>query len=326
MSANSRLRAPSSSPCRASPSGSARCRRFADVSVECRAGEVHAVVGENGSGKSTLLGIASGFLAPDEGVVEIGGKRLQAAHAAEALRLGLGMAYQTYAQVAEPQRGREPLPRGALRRSGRRSARWTRGRGASCGSSTSRSRRTRRSGTSPLAERQLLEVVKALLARPKVLLLDEPTTALGPGEVERLHAARRSAVRPGASASSTSATGCRRCSGSLTGSRCSATARSQGTHGRAEMSEERLVALMIGRPLQLAFPARSERRRATEVLLRSPGSAAAVRAARPDAPQRGEILGIAGAEGNGQDEILRTLAGVAAGGRNRSGATARRST
>src|SRR3954468_13525403 len=70
-----------------------------DVSVECRAGEIHAVVGENGSGKSTLLGIASGYLAPDEGSVQIGGTPLHAADAADALRLGLGMAYQNYAQV-----------------------------------------------------------------------------------------------------------------------------------------------------------------------------------------------------------------------------------
>jgi ribose transport system ATP-binding protein len=43
-----------------------------EVSVDCRAGEIHALVGENGSGKSTLLNIASGFLAPDEGTVVIG--------------------------------------------------------------------------------------------------------------------------------------------------------------------------------------------------------------------------------------------------------------
>ena len=65
-----------------------------------RPGEVHALVGENGSGKSTLLGVASGFLAPDEGTVEIGGQRLQHADAVEALRYGLGMAYQNYAQSA----------------------------------------------------------------------------------------------------------------------------------------------------------------------------------------------------------------------------------
>ncbi len=70
-----------------------------EVSVDCYGGEIHALVGENGSGKSTLLGIASGFLAPDEGSVEIGGRPLATASVAEAMRLGLGMAYQTYSQV-----------------------------------------------------------------------------------------------------------------------------------------------------------------------------------------------------------------------------------
>ena len=50
-------------------------RALREVSVDCRAGEIHALVGENGSGKSTLLGIASGFLAPDHGTVEIAGRQ-----------------------------------------------------------------------------------------------------------------------------------------------------------------------------------------------------------------------------------------------------------
>src|SRR5690606_41663988 len=52
-------------------------RALSDVSFECRAGEIHALVGENGSGKSTLLGIASGFVEPDTGTVRIGGKELR---------------------------------------------------------------------------------------------------------------------------------------------------------------------------------------------------------------------------------------------------------
>src|SRR6266540_1413004 len=113
-----------------------------DVSLDCRAGEIHALVGENGSGKSTLLGIASGFLAPDEGTVVVGETERRRVSPAESRELGLGIEVSPNA------------PAGAL----------------------------------SLAERQLLEVVKALLAQPKVLLLDEPTTALGPEDVERLHA------------------------------------------------------------------------------------------------------------------------------------------
>src|SRR5215471_20483962 len=70
-----------------------------DVSVDCHPGEIHALVGENGSGKSTLLGIASGFVPPDGGTVEIGGNLRRRGSPAEARRLGLGMAYQTYSHV-----------------------------------------------------------------------------------------------------------------------------------------------------------------------------------------------------------------------------------
>ena len=157
-----------------------------DVSMECRAGEVHAVVGENGSGKSTLLGIASGYLAPDDGVVEIGGQRLHAAQAAEALRLGLAMAYQNLAQVqtlsvaenlflAAPSDERPHF---------REMASWAADKLRQFDVRVSPGARM---ASLALGERQFLEVVKALLVTPKVLLLDEPTTALAPMEVERLH-------------------------------------------------------------------------------------------------------------------------------------------
>src|SRR5437867_13222400 len=67
-----------------------------EVSVDCRAGEIHALVGENGSGKSTLLGIASGFLTPDEGTVVVGGTEHRRVSPAESRSLGIGIAYQTY--------------------------------------------------------------------------------------------------------------------------------------------------------------------------------------------------------------------------------------
>ena len=63
-------------------------RALREVSVDCRAGEIHALVGENGSGKSTLLGIASGFLAPDDGTVDIDGKQRRRVTPAENPRHG----------------------------------------------------------------------------------------------------------------------------------------------------------------------------------------------------------------------------------------------
>src|SRR4249919_4268063 len=110
-------------------------------------------------------------------------------------------------------------------------------------------------GSLSLAQRQLLEVVKALLARPKVLLLDEPTTALGPEEVESLHALVFEQSRAGVGIVYVS----HRLPEVLGIADRVTVLRdgvSQGTFEAASMSEESLVTLMIGRPLQLAFPER----------------------------------------------------------------------
>ena len=78
-------------------------RALSNVSFDCRPGEVHALVGENGSGKSTLLGVASGFVDPDLGKVQIGGRTLRRDSPALARKLGLAMAYQDTSLIqAEP--------------------------------------------------------------------------------------------------------------------------------------------------------------------------------------------------------------------------------
>ena len=71
-------------------------RALTSVSFDCRAGEVHALVGENGSGKSTLLGIASGFVAPDRGTVRIGGRPLLRDSPALSRRLGRPSWWDSY--------------------------------------------------------------------------------------------------------------------------------------------------------------------------------------------------------------------------------------
>jgi ABC-type sugar transport system ATPase subunit/ribose/xylose/arabinose/galactoside ABC-type transport system permease subunit len=280
----------------------------ADVSIECYAGEIHAVVGENGSGKSTLLGVACGVQAPDHGVVEIVGQRLTVASTAATVKLGLGMAYQNYSQVLELSVAENLLlatPVDERPAYGEMNS-WAASKLAEFDVALEP---TVLAGSLSLAQRQFLEVVKALLPRPKVLLLDEPTTALGPGEVERLHALVQDRVAAGVGVVYVS----HRLPEVLgLASRVTVLRDgvSQGTFDAAGLSEEALVTLMIGRPLQLAFPHSATDAAPDGVLL----DIAGLRAERfgpIDLQLRpGEILGLAGAEGNGQGQFIRSLAGV----------------
>jgi ribose transport system ATP-binding protein len=279
-----------------------------DVSIDCREGEIHALVGENGSGKSTLLGIASGFVAPDDGVVEIGGRRRRRGSPAEARRLGLGIAYQTYSHVLDltvAQNLYLAVPAGE-RPPFRRMERWSR--------STLEEYKLDVPAAAPvaglsLAERQLLEVVKSLLARPKVLLLDEPTTALGPQEVAQLHALVHERSRAGVGIVYVSHR-----LPEVLGIADRITVLRDGVHqGTVEasgMTEDALVARMIGRPLQLAFPDRGGAEGEPVPLLEVSGLRGERFGPVDLKMQKGEIVGIAGAEGNGQTQFLRALAGV----------------
>lgn len=279
-----------------------------DVSVECRAGEIHALVGENGSGKSTLLAIASGFLAPDEGTVEIGGQRLRRASPAQARRLGLGIAYQDYSHVldlsvaenlylAVPDEERPPYGQMVA---------WAE---ATLAPFALGIPVTAPAGSLSLAQRQLFEVAKALLTRPKVLLLDEPTTALGPQEVERFHALVLEQARAGVGIVYVS----HRLPEVLAVAQRVTVLRDgvgQGTHEAASVSDHDLIALMIGRPLEVAFPERRTQEVEPEALLTVSGLRGERFGPVDLVVRRGEILGIAGAEGNGQVQFLRALAGV----------------
>src|SRR5436190_1405293 len=279
-----------------------------EVSFECRAGEVHALVGENGSGKSTLLGIASGFVAPDQGEIEIGGQIRRHGSPVEARTLGLGMAYQTYSHVLDltvaenlylaAPRSDQPSYGGMQK--------WAAEKLAEFGLEVPVGAPTRRLS---LANRQFLEVIKALLARPKVLLLDEPTTAFGPEDVERLHEIVLEQSRSGVGIAYVS----HRLPEVLGIADRITVLRDgvgQGTFEAAAMSEESLVERMIGRPLQLAFPERHDAPTERVVLLSVSGLQGDRFGPIDLEVAKGEIVGIAGAEGNGQVPFLRALAGA----------------
>jgi ribose transport system ATP-binding protein len=279
-----------------------------DVSFDCREGEIHCLVGENGSGKSTLLGIASGFLAPDAGDVEIGGRRRRRGTPAEARRLGLGIAYQTYSHLLDLSVAENlylAVPADERPTYGRMQ-RWAESTVEEYGLDVPVKARV---GSLSLARRQLLEVVKSLLAKPKVLLLDEPTTALGPQEVEQLHALVRERSRAGVGIVYVS----HRLPEVLGIADRISVLRDgvkQGTSDASGMTEEALVADMIGRPLQLAFPDRNVDVGDPKVLLELSGLRGDRFGPVDLKLEKGEILGLAGAEGNGQVQFLRALAGV----------------
>jgi ribose transport system ATP-binding protein len=278
-----------------------------DVSFECRVGEIHALVGENGSGKSTLLGIASGFVAPDQGEIEIGGQLRRHGSPAEARALGLGMAYQTYSHVLDLTVAENlylAAPQSEQPSYGRMEE-WASAKLAEFGLEVPVGATTRRLS---LANRQFLEVIKALLARPKVLLLDEPTTAFGPEDVERLHEIVLEQSRAGVGIAYVS----HRLPEVLGIADRVTVLRDgvgQGTFEAASMSEESLITLMIGRPLQLAFPERHDAGAEREVALAASGFQGERFGPIELEVAKGEIVGIAGAEGNGQVPFLRALAG-----------------
>src|SRR5207247_5774593 len=139
--------------------------------------------------------------------------------------------------------------------------------------------------------------------------LDEPTTALGPEEVEQLHklVLERSKSGVGIVYVSHRLPEVLGIADRVTVVRDGV---SQGTFDAASMSEESLVALMIGRPLQVAFPERDGAARTDEVVLAVSGLRGERFGPIDLQVRKGEILGIAGAEGNGQVQFLRALAGV----------------
>jgi ribose transport system ATP-binding protein len=278
------------------------------VSIEIRPGRVHALLGENGAGKSTLINLLSGVLRPDEGAVLIDGQERIGLTPAEARRLGIAVVQQElslapHMSVAENiALGAMPRRRGFIdyavlaREAGRLCARL--GLDAPLDLPVERL---------PLGRRQLVEIAKALWRRPRVLILDEPTSSLTAHETRTLFGLVRELEREGVAVLYIS----HRLNEVL--ALCSwvtvlkdgvvtADATLAGTDPRA------LVRLMVGREPGDLFPPRRSTATARVALtaneLRAPGLECATFDLR-----YGEILGVGGLLGQGQEEALRTIFG-----------------
>ena len=280
-----------------------------DVSVAAYARSVHAITGENGAGKSTLMKLLAGVERPDTGALLVRGREAQFATPRDALLHGVSTVFQEFTllpnlTIAENlYLGREPIVGGLLaRRRMVRDARAVLERvGIDVKPEWLASRLT-------IPQQQLVEIAKGISADASVFIFDEPTAALNLAEVrtlEGLIANLRDQGKAILYISHRLEEIFRFCD--------TVTVLKDGrlvtTVPRESLGEADLVTLMVGRPVRDLYPTRSshEREVALDVrgLVPAPGL--------PDVSfrlQRGEILGIAGLEGQGQREILRSLVGV----------------
>ena len=280
------------------------------VDLELRAGEIHAVVGENGAGKSTLVKILTGVHQPDSGDIFLEGEeqRIGSAHAAQVL--GIAAMYQEPSvfldlSVAENIfAGRRP--RGRLG-----SVDWSRMNrdagavleelGVDFGPDTP----VRGLG---VADRQLLEIAKALSTDARVLIMDEPTAALSPREVDNLFRVARRLRDRGVAVVFIShrLEEVRAISDVVTVLR---DGRQIATRPAGELSHAEIVRLMVGRSLEALFP--KEKAEIRDVALELRGFTRHGFFANVSfAVRRGEILGLAGLVGAGRSEIARSLFGI----------------
>jgi simple sugar transport system ATP-binding protein len=287
------------------------------ASLEVVTGRIHAVVGENGAGKSTLLKMAAGILVPDKGEVKIDRQTLRPHTPREAIRRGIAMVQQHFALIGVMTAlenivlGIEPVKRGGLLDL-RLARAKVEGISREVGITIPLDTRVDALG---IGDRQRLEIVRALYREARVLILDEPTAVLTHAEAEALYATlRRLADNKRAIVVVTHKLGevvdhadevtvMRK--GRVTPTR--ELARGPGASREGEIREI-TEAIMGGGVPELTR--RHERKvGATTIGLYDVYVGHALRGVTLEV-RAGEIVGVAGVEGNGQRELVQVLAGL----------------
>ena len=287
-------------------------RALADASLEVRAGEIHALVGENGAGKSTLVRILTGATAPDGGTVVIDGQRVERFAPVEAKRLGVVAIHQHPAlfpdlSVAENLAlGAEP---GGLFARVDWPARRTRARDALArvGADIDVDRDAR---SLSLPEQQLVEMARALSVRARLLILDEPTASLTPREVDRLFELLKELRAEGVAVIYISH---RLEELPRLADRVSVLrdGRTVGTEPMASVDAAALIKLMVGRDVASVFPKRQVAIGVPVLEVEGLSSREAGVSDISLTVRRGEIVGLAGLVGAGRTELARVLFGLA---------------
>jgi inositol transport system ATP-binding protein len=290
-----------------------------NVSLEFRAGEVHGLLGENGAGKSTLLRIISGAQRPEAGTIEWQGRPVTLETPHQAQRLGIVTIYQEFnlvpsLTIAENVFiGREPLRAGLID--------WPRLRAETATI-------TRRIGLEldpgaivsdlSVAEQQMVEIARALSMESRLIIMDEPTSALSEAEVSRLLTIMAGLREHGLGVIFVThrleeATGiCDRVSVLRDGTWVS-------TRAVSGLGIDEIIHMMVGRSAEQLYRRPARRHAPGPVRLKISGISRRGRGLDPQAVvlddvdlevRQGEILGIAGLVGAGRTDLARAVFGA----------------
>ncbi|WP_088284515.1 ABC transporter ATP-binding protein [Kineosporia sp. A_224] len=285
-----------------------------DVTLKVARGTVHAIVGENGAGKSTLMKILYGMQRPDEGTIEVDGSPVTFHTPADAIKAGIGMVHQHFKLAdnltvlenvvlgSEPRRGWRLDIEGARKKIVEISDRY--------GLDVDPDPLVEDLG---VGERQRVEILKVLYRGARTLILDEPTAVLVPQEVDELFDALQELKAEGLTVIfiSHKLDEVLKVADEITVIRRGTTVR---TVLPSEVTPRKLAELMVGS--ELPSPQTSESTVTDRAVLEVKGLTVRDREGRPVVDDvtltihAGEVLGIAGVEGNGQAELVEAIMGI----------------
>ncbi len=285
-----------------------------DIELRVRRGEVHAIVGENGAGKSTLMKTLYGEHRPDEGEILVDGRPVHFRSPADAIAAGIGMVHQhfmladNFTVLENVILGSEPTKGGRLDRAGARrrieeiSERYNLG-----------LRPDALVEDLGVGDRQRVEIAKVLYRDARILILDEPTAVLVPQEVDELFGNLAELKREGLTVIfiSHKLDEVRRVADSITVIRRGTTV---GTADPRTTTAKQLAELMVG--AELPTPETRESTVRETPVLQLVGVTLTDGGRRPVVDdvtltvREGEVVGIAGVEGNGQAELVDAIMGL----------------
>ncbi len=282
-----------------------------DIDIAIHTGTIHALVGENGAGKSTLMKILYGVQRPDDGTIRVNGEDVSFATPADAIAQGIGMVFQHF-MLADNLTVLENITLGAEK---------LHGIGEDARAEILAISQRYGFGLDPdelvetlgVGERQRVEILKVLYRGARIIILDEPTAVLVPQEVEALFVNLRQLKEQGHTLIfiSHKLDEVLAVADDITVMRRGTTVASVKP---GDVTARKLAELMVGS--ELPSPSTEESTVTDRVLLAVSGLDLRDAAGRPELTdisfeiRAGEILGIAGVEGNGQAELVETLIGM----------------